>query len=378
MVPPAAPATSEPQPPGDGLADVLTLQRRAAAIADNGDEVAFFHDVVAEYTWARDVAGLAATTLRKLVQPVIEVCGFYDTVPWRLTSRQLDCYFAGPGKRSHRTNRQKMVNIDGFFAFLEQRYAGEIFRRFGASVESPIDPFNRPHHRGEFGLRIPPSKRATTEFFAAWRHDLPNARKYPVAVRDYCMAKIAYISGVRATELCTVRIGDIHWELGQWGRFVVQGKGARASGPREREAYLFAEGRQLLWWYIEEIRGEFADDPTDPCAPLWPSERLPTAVASLNLPIAPSVGSDAFRRSLKAASKLHLSGPVTKLHPHLLRHACATHHYESGMPLWDVQKILGHEWATTTVGYLGSVKADPETASLAASHRAVRRLSGEA
>lgn len=48
------------------------------------------------------------------------------------------------------------------------------------------------------------------------------------------------------------------------------------------------------------------------------------------------------------------------------------------MALWDVQKILGHEWATTTVGYLGSVKSDPEKASLEASHRAVRRLSGEA
>lgn len=378
MVPPATPAVSEPQAPEEGLADVLTLQRRAAAISDDGDELAFFHDAVAEYTWARDVAGLAATTLRKLVQPVIEVCSFYDTVPWRLTARQLDCYFAGPGKRAHRTVRQKMVNIDGFFAFIEQRYAGEILRRFGAGVESPIDPFNRPRHRGEYGLRIPPSKRATTEFFAAWRQELPNARKYPVAARDYCMAKIAYISGVRATELCTVRLGDIHWELGQWGRFVVQGKGARGSGPREREAYLFAEGRDLLWWYIEQIRGEFADDPTDPCAPLWPSERLPKAVASLNVPIAPPVGPDAFRRSLKAASKLHLTGPVTELHPHLLRHACATHNYESGMPLWDVQKILGHEWATTTVGYLGSVKADPEKASLTASHRAVRRLTGEA
>jgi integrase len=378
LVPHPAAAPSESRPPEEGLADVLTLQRRAAAISDSADEIAFFHDAVAEYTWARDVAGLAATTLGKLTKPVIELCGFYDTVPWRLSARQLDRYFAGPGKRSHRTVRQKMVNIDSFFAFLEQRYAGEILRRFGAGVESPVDPFNRPRHRGEYGLRIPPSKRATTEFFASWREALPGARKYPVAVRDYCMAKIAYISGVRATELCTVRIGDIHWELGQWGRFVVQGKGARGSGPREREAYLFAEGRELLWWYIEEIRGEFADDPSDPCAPLWPSERLPTAVASLNLPVAPAVGPDAFRRSLKAASKLHLSGPVAELHPHLLRHACATHNYESGMALWDVQKILGHEWATTTVGSLGSVKSDPEKASLEASHRAVRRLSGEA
>ena len=40
--------------------------------------------------------------------------------------------------------------------FLEQRYAGEIARRYGAAVESPIDPFNRPKHRGDYWLRIPP------------------------------------------------------------------------------------------------------------------------------------------------------------------------------------------------------------------------------
>jgi site-specific recombinase XerD len=43
---------------------------------------------------------------------------------------------------------------------------------------------------------------------------------------------------------------------------------------------------------------------------------------------------------------------VTELFPHLLRHACATHNYEGGMPLWDVQNVLGHTWASTTVGYL--------------------------
>lgn len=48
------------------------------------------------------MAGLAATTLRQVVQPIVEVCDFYDTVPWHLTSRQVDCYFAGPGKRAHR------------------------------------------------------------------------------------------------------------------------------------------------------------------------------------------------------------------------------------------------------------------------------------
>ena len=62
--------------------------------------------------------------------------------------------------------RRKMNQIDGYFAFLEQRYAGEISRRYGVAVESPVDPFNRPRHRSDFGLRIPPSQRATREFFA--------------------------------------------------------------------------------------------------------------------------------------------------------------------------------------------------------------------
>lgn len=73
------------------------------------------------------------------------------TMPWRLTSRQVDLYFAGPGKRGRSTMRQKLNRIDGYFAFLEQRYGGEVFRRFGVGVESPVDPFNRLRHRGDYG-----------------------------------------------------------------------------------------------------------------------------------------------------------------------------------------------------------------------------------
>lgn len=361
-----------------GLADVLTLQRQAFETSTPADERALFQDTLAEYCWARDVAGLSAKTLQTLVAPVLEVCSFYDVVPWRLTSRDLDRYFAGPGKPGrHATMRSKLTKIDSYFAFLEQRYAGEILRRFGAAVESPIDPFNRPRHRGDFGLRIPPSARAMKEFFASWRDALPTERKYPVAARNYVMSKLTYISGVRASELCAVRIGDVHWENGQWGRFLVHGKGANGSGPREREAFLFQDGRELLWWYVEEIRGEFRDDASDPHAPLFPSERLPKAIAVLNMPIAPAVLPDTFRRALKTASQQHLKGSVTELFPHLLRHACATHNYESGMPLWDVQVLLGHTWATTTVGYLATAKGDPERQSLESSRRAVRRLSME-
>lgn len=372
----AATAAGEPEPAVEqliepGLADVVTLQRRQAAALSAGDEESFFLDTLAEYQWARDVAGLAATTLDRL----IEISGHYGVVAWRLTPRQVDRYFAGPGKRGRSTVRQKTNLLDHYFAFLEQRYAGEIARRFGVGVESPIDPFNRPRHRGDFGLRVPPSQRATREFFARWRQSLEQARKPVIGRRDYVMGKLTYISGVRAAELCGIRIGDVHWESGQWGRFLVNGKGAHGSGPRQREAYLFEEGRALLWWYMEDVRGEFCDDPDDPTAPLFPSERIPKVVAALNIPV-PGLKLDpsTFRSALKQAGARFLTGPVSTLHPHLLRHACATHNYERGMSLWEVQKLLGHDRPTTTVSYLATAHADPETTSLAASGRAVQRL----
>jgi integrase/recombinase XerC len=364
----------------EGLADVVTLQRRRAAAEHAEDEEGFFADTLAEYRWARDAAGLAPSTLDQLIKPVIEVCEFHGLAPWRLMPRHLDQYFAGPGKRSRATVLQKINRIDGYFAFLEQRYAGEIARLFGAGVESPVDPFNRPRHRGDFGLRVPPSARAMSEFFARWRADLPSVRKYSVAARDYVMAKVAYLSGVRASELCGVGVNEVFWHHGQWGRFLVRGKGARGSGPRTREAYLFAEGRELLWWYVENVRGLFPDDPEHPQAPLWPSERLPAAALNLGVD-APcnAVTPGRLREILATAGAQYLTGPVTHLHPHLLRHACATHNYERGMSLWEVQKMLGHEWTSTTVRYLSTAHADPELAGperagAAAATRAAGRL----
>ncbi|MGW7276477.1 tyrosine-type recombinase/integrase [Streptomyces sp. NPDC054864] len=360
--------------PERGVAEVLTLQSQRAGGSGAADQRAYFFDTLAEYQWARDAAGLMASSIDQLVKPVIEICDHYGLVPWELSPGHVDRYFAGPGKRARGTVRTKINNIDGYFTFLEQRFAGEIARRFGARVESPVDTFNRPRHRGDFGLRIPPSQRAMRELFAAWRDALPQARKWAVACRDYVMAKLAYLSGVRAAELCGVGIADVHWEAGQWGRFVVQGKGARGSGPRPREAFMFEQGRELLWWYIEDVRGQFRDDLEHPLAPLFPSERLPLAVADLSMPIAPAIVPATFCRVLKAAGRLYLPGPVTNLFPHLLRHACATHNYERGMSLWEVQRLLGHTWTTTTVRYVASTRADPERGIREASERAAQRL----
>lgn len=42
---------------------------------------------------------------------------------------------------------------------------------------------------------------------------------------------------------------------------------------------------------------------------------------------------------------------VRRIHPHILRHSCATHLIESGIDISIVQKILGHNSIKTTQGY---------------------------
>ncbi|GCD97805.1 hypothetical protein [Embleya hyalina] len=54
---------------------------------------------------ARDVVGLAPTTLHQPVKPVVELGDCHDLPPWQSTRRHLDKYFAGgsgsgPARRS--------------------------------------------------------------------------------------------------------------------------------------------------------------------------------------------------------------------------------------------------------------------------------------
>ncbi|WP_239656470.1 hypothetical protein [Mycobacterium riyadhense] len=98
-----------------------------------------------------------------------------------------------------------------------------------------------------------------------------------VARRDYVMGKLTYISGVRAAELCGVESATSTGNPVSGAVLGARQGSSRIRAP-QREAYLFDEGRALLWWYMEEVRAEFCDDPDNPEAPLFPSERIPQAV----------------------------------------------------------------------------------------------------
>jgi len=46
------------------------------------------------------------------------------------------------------------------------------------------------------------------------------------------------------------------------------------------------------------------------------------------------------------------AGLKIKAHPHMLRHSCTSFLLDQGMPIQDIQKLLGHLNVQNTIGYL--------------------------
>jgi site-specific recombinase XerD len=155
------------------------------------------------------------------------------------------------------------------------------------------------------------------------------------------MARLAAEVGLRLRELCALGLEDLHFDHGPLGKLHVRaGKGASGSGPRQRLVPMLGDARALLVWWVTEVRGEFRDDWRLPRAPLFPSER------------GGAIAGDSFAAALGEVAGRHLGGPVRRLSPHVLRHACATRLYGQGMGLVAIQQLLGHRWLSTTMRYV--------------------------
>jgi integrase/recombinase XerD len=319
---------------------------------------------MAEYVLARLAHGVADGTIRSEITAVEQFLEHAGVLAWEAEPAHAD-RFLGQYQRHQapETRRGKAGAIDLFFRFLEVRYRGEIGELTGRMVASPIDACNRPRHSGDFHVRVPPSPAALTAFFASWRDELPAARKWLAAARHYAMARLAAETGLRLAELCGLRLEDLHFGHGPVGKIHVRlGKGSRGSGPRERMVPMLGDARPLLIWWVTEVRGQFTDDWELPPAVLFPSER------------GGPIGGDTFAGALGQAAAAHLRGPVTKLTPHVLRHACASRLYGEGIGLAAIQQLLGHRWLSTTVRYVHVADEAIEHAYQQAAERAAARF----
>ena len=149
----------------------------------------------------------------------------------------------------------------------------------------------------------------------------------PSGIRDRAILELLYASGVRVSELVSVKVSDLNAQV---GFLRVLGKGAK-----ER---IVPVGSRALFWvqkYLKEVRPAVAHD-------------LLVPNIFLN-----QHGAGFSRQSIWGLIKAYAKKARLKkrVSPHMLRHSFATHLLSHGADLRVVQEMLGHADIATTQIY---------------------------
>ena len=145
--------------------------------------------------------------------------------------------------------------------------------------------------------------------------------------RDRAMLEVLYATGLRVSELVSLRVGQVNLTQGV---IRVLGK-----GNRERLIPLGEEAVRWLAGFITSARSEILLDRTTEY--LFPTRR------------GDRMTRQAFWHIIKRYARK--SGVDQELSPHTLRHAFATHLLNHGADLRVVQMLLGHSDLSTTQIY---------------------------
>jgi len=145
--------------------------------------------------------------------------------------------------------------------------------------------------------------------------------------RDKVMFEVLYATGLRVSELISLKLSDLNLEM---GCLRTLGK-----GDKERLVPLGNVAQQELRRYIEWVRQDLLKKKTSPY--LFLSQRG-----------SPMTRQGFWKIVKQYARKANISAPIS---PHTLRHAFATHLLERGADLRSVQQMLGHADISTTQIY---------------------------
>ena len=330
---------------------VALLGGPADAVLRSSQDVADFEqEIVDEYALAMAAAGLSDGHVRTTRSTIIEFARSMSGPLWEATFVHADRFLAEQRRLglAVSTRAGKAGALALFYDFVIARYQGQIHRAAGVVVEQPIDEFNRQSGASMGRVRVPPSDAEIEELFGQWRGAVVGARKYLPAARDYFAASLWRRLGLRITESVMLDIRDWRPDLGGFGKVHVRfGKGSRGRGFKPRLIPAINGTDQLFDWWLGEVRHRFGDDWQNPDAPLLPSERFDEDLGRCG-----RVGDDALRRSLAIATSRWLPSWSGQLTPHVLRHYCASSLYGAGMDLKALQELLGHQWLSTTSGYI--------------------------
>ena len=334
----------------------------------------FEQELVDEYALAMAAAGLSDGHIANTRAVVIEFARSLTGPLWEATFVDADRFLAEQRRRglTVSTRAGKAGAVAVFYEFVIARYEGVIRRATGVVVEQPIDVFNRQSGASLGKVRVPPSDEEIDSLFVAWRGSVPRVRKYLPAARDYFAASLWRRLGLRINESVMLDIRDWRPDLGAFGKLHVRfGKGAHGRGPKPRLVPAINGADRLVDWWLAEVRPQWGPDWADPDAPMMPSERFDDERHRCG-----RVGANALRRGLALQVDQWLPAWSGHMTPHVLRHYCASSLYGAGMDIKALQELLGHQWLSTTSGYIHVRSDHIERAWSNANHRVEARLGG--
>jgi len=224
------------------------------------------------------------------------------TSPATMSRRDLRSYLAWLSSEGYarRTMARKASSIRRYFGWAA---------RHGVVDTDPSLGLQAPNGEG----RLPRVLRAE-ELDVLLDHPRPTIvdDPEPRRLRDDAVLELLYGSGLRVSELCGLRLGDV-----QADRCLVAVTG---KGSKERLVPLSHRSLRALEAWIERGRPEMLKSATDQ-----------VFVNLRGRPLGP--------RDVRRLLDRRASGPVN---PHALRHTYATHLLDGGADLRAVQELLGH------------------------------------
>ena len=158
-------------------------------------------------------------------------------------------------------------------------------------------------------------------------------------IREKALVDFLYSTGCRVGELVAVDQADINWN----DRSV---RIRHGKGDKERTVFFNAESELTLRKYLESR--------DDDCSALFVSSRRPHH----------AVSTEAIQATIRKI-RVRVDG-IGKVTPHVLRHTFATTGIRSGVPLEQLQLLMGHTKPETTLIY-----ANVDTTDLQRIHRKV-------
>jgi len=145
-------------------------------------------------------------------------------------------------------------------------------------------------------------------------------------IRDKAMLELLYATGIRVTELITLKVTDVNLQM----NFIMC-----KDGVKERMIPFGTQARSALMKYIEKSRQQLLQEQD-------------SDILFLNCS-GQAMSRQGFWKLIKYyAKKAKIKADIT---PHTLRHSFAAHLVENGADLRSVQEMLGHSDISTTQIY---------------------------